>query len=86
MESPTLDPLSTARQLDLLQDAGTDQLVAWVEQVMEQMPEKVAEYRKGKKGLVGLFIGEIKKLSKGKADLNLTTEILNQYLNGKKSP
>lgn len=86
MESPTLDPLLTAKQLDLLQDAGTDQLVAWVEQVLDQMPDKVAAYRKGKKGLVGLFIGEIKKLSKGKADLNLTTEILNQYLNEKKSP
>lgn len=80
MAAPSLPPLLLAERLDLLQDAGKDQLVVWVQQVMELMPEKVAEYRKGKKGLIGLFVGEIKKLSKGKADLNLTTELLNQYL------
>jgi aspartyl-tRNA(Asn)/glutamyl-tRNA(Gln) amidotransferase subunit B len=40
------------------------------------MPEKVAEYKKGKKGLMGLFVGEVKKVSKGKADPRLTNDIL----------
>lgn len=25
------------------------------------MPEKVKEYKKGKKGLMGMFVGEVKK-------------------------
>jgi aspartyl-tRNA(Asn)/glutamyl-tRNA(Gln) amidotransferase subunit B len=45
------------------------------------MQDKVAEYRKGKKGLIGLFVGEVKKVSKGKADPKLTNDILIEKLN-----
>jgi aspartyl-tRNA(Asn)/glutamyl-tRNA(Gln) amidotransferase subunit B len=44
------------------------------------MPEKVAEYKKGKKGLLGLFVGEVKKISKGKADPKLTNQLLIETL------
>jgi aspartyl-tRNA(Asn)/glutamyl-tRNA(Gln) amidotransferase subunit B len=45
------------------------------------MPDKVSEYKKGKKNLIGLFSGEVKKLSKGKADMQAVNKILNQKLN-----
>jgi aspartyl-tRNA(Asn)/glutamyl-tRNA(Gln) amidotransferase subunit B len=45
------------------------------------MPDKVLEFRKGKKGLIGLFVGEVKKLSKGKADPKITNDILLEKLN-----
>ena len=38
--------------------------------------EKVTEYKKGKKGLIGLFMGEVMKLSKGKADPKLANQLL----------
>ena len=57
------------------------QVNEWVEKTLAAMPEKVAEYRKGKKGLIGLFVGEVKRISGGKADPRLTTELLNRYLN-----
>ena len=63
-----------------MQDAGADEIGRWVDQVLENLPEKVLEYRKGKKGLIGLFVGEVKKVSKGKADPKLTNEILIQKL------
>ena len=75
------DPLVLAEQLNLLQNTDTATLDAWVQQVLTQMPDKVAEYRKGKKGLLGLFVGEVKKLSKGKADPKLTNDLLLQKLN-----
>ncbi|MFN7279845.1 MAG: Asp-tRNA(Asn)/Glu-tRNA(Gln) amidotransferase GatCAB subunit B, partial [bacterium] len=65
----------------LLQDAGGTEIEAWVDQALESMPDKVAEYRKGKKGLIGLFMGEVKKRSRGKADPRRTQEILQQKLN-----
>ncbi len=65
----------------LLQDAGGAEIEAWVDQALESMPDKVAEYRKGKKGLIGLFMGEVKKRSRGKADPRRTQEILQQKLN-----
>ena len=39
-------------------------------------PEKVNEYKNGKRGLIGLFMGEVMKLSKGKADPKLANKLL----------
>jgi aspartyl-tRNA(Asn)/glutamyl-tRNA(Gln) amidotransferase subunit B len=50
------------------------------EQVIAKYPEKVSEYRAGKKGLLGLFVGEVMKLSKGKADPKLTNKIIIEKL------
>jgi aspartyl-tRNA(Asn)/glutamyl-tRNA(Gln) amidotransferase subunit B len=41
----------------------------------------VAEYQKGKKGLIGLFVGEVKKKSKGKADPKMVTQLIEAKLN-----
>jgi aspartyl-tRNA(Asn)/glutamyl-tRNA(Gln) amidotransferase subunit B len=70
-----------ASRLNLLQVSDTNELEAWVEQALENMPDKVKEYQKGKKGLIGLFVGEVKKLSKGKADPKVVTTLLEQKLN-----
>jgi len=43
-----------------------------------KMPEKVKEYKSGKKGLIGLFAGEVKKLSKGKADMQIVNKLLTE--------
>ena len=74
-------PSEIAAAEGLLQDAGGDEIEGWVDQVLGSMPDKVAEYRKGKKGLIGLFMGEVKKLSRGKADPRSTQEVLQQKLN-----
>ena len=76
-----VDPLQLATSLNLLQNAGTGEIEQWVAEVLTKMPDKVAEYKKGKKGLIGLFMGEVKKLSKGKADPKMTTTVLEQKLN-----
>ena len=46
------------------------------------MPDKVKEYRAGKKALLGLFAGQVKKLSKGKADMEAVTKMLEKKLFG----
>jgi aspartyl-tRNA(Asn)/glutamyl-tRNA(Gln) amidotransferase subunit B len=70
------EPAALARQLNLVQDSNENNVAAWIEEVLNRMPEKVEEYKKGKKGLIGLFVGEVKKVSKGKADPKLTNDIL----------
>ena len=72
--------LEIATQLNLIQVNDSNELEKWVDEVLVKMPEKVAEYKKGKKGLIGLFVGEIKKISKGKADPKMVTSILEQKL------
>jgi aspartyl-tRNA(Asn)/glutamyl-tRNA(Gln) amidotransferase subunit B len=74
------DPLQVAMRLNLLQTGDEEQIRQWVQQALEKMPEKVAEYRKGKKGLIGLFVGEVKKISGGKADPKLTNRLLTETL------
>lgn len=73
---PIRNPMDIAASLNLVQDSDEGNVAAWVEEVLQKMPEKVAEYKKGKKGLMGLFVGEVKKVSKGKADPRLTNDIL----------
>jgi aspartyl-tRNA(Asn)/glutamyl-tRNA(Gln) amidotransferase subunit B len=76
VKTPGATPLEVAKELNLLQDSDEGNVAAWIEEVLNRMPEKVAEYQKGKKGLMGLFVGEVKKISKGKADPKLTNDIL----------
>jgi aspartyl-tRNA(Asn)/glutamyl-tRNA(Gln) amidotransferase subunit B len=75
------DPVQLATELNLIQDAGADDIQRWVTEVLEQMPDKVSEYRRGKKGLLGLFVGEVKRISKGKADPKRTNDLLLEKLN-----
>ncbi|MBZ5858621.1 Asp-tRNA(Asn)/Glu-tRNA(Gln) amidotransferase subunit GatB [Flavihumibacter profundi] len=81
LETPDADPAELAATLNLLQNAGSGEIEQWVAEVLGKMPDKVAEYKKGKKGLIGLFMGEVKKISKGKADPKMTTTLLEQKLN-----
>ena len=81
ISSPREDPSAIAAALNLLQESGADAIEEWVDTVLAAMPEKVKEYRSGKKGLQGLFAGEVKRLSKGKADMQLVNELLLVKLN-----
>jgi aspartyl-tRNA(Asn)/glutamyl-tRNA(Gln) amidotransferase subunit B len=73
-------PLAVAEDLQLLQISDSNELEKWVEEVIAAMPDKVEAYKKGKKGLIGLFVGEVKKRSKGKADPKMVTQLLEQKL------
>lgn len=77
------DPEKIAAAANLLQVNDIDEVEKWVDQALENLSAKVLEYRKGKKGLLGLFVGEVKKLSGGKADPRLVTEVLENKLNNK---
>ena len=81
VQSSQKDPLEIAKELNLLQEKDDDTLHAWVDEVLSSMPDKVSEYKKGKKNLTGLFAGEVKKKSKGKADMQAVIKIINQKLN-----
>jgi aspartyl-tRNA(Asn)/glutamyl-tRNA(Gln) amidotransferase subunit B len=73
-------PLEIAERENLLQVSNSDELETWVNDALAAMPDKVSEYKKGKKGLIGLFVGEVKKRSKGKADPRIVTQLLEDKL------
>ncbi|ANI89357.1 glutaminyl-tRNA synthase (glutamine-hydrolyzing) subunit B [Arachidicoccus ginsenosidimutans] len=74
--------IDIATNKNLLQTSDNSQLESWINEAISRMPDKVKEYQKGKKGLIGLFVGEVKKLSKGKADPKKVTELLQEKLSG----
>ncbi|MGR3177818.1 MAG: hypothetical protein ACUZ8E_07150 [Candidatus Anammoxibacter sp.] len=45
-------------------------------EVIEENPDKVNNYHLGKKGLLGFFLGEVMKKSKGKADPHKALEFI----------
>jgi aspartyl-tRNA(Asn)/glutamyl-tRNA(Gln) amidotransferase subunit B len=45
-----------------------------IQEALEKHAQKITEFKKGKKGLISLFVGEVMKLSKGKADAKIVTE------------
>jgi len=81
VKEPEAEPLATAAALNLIQENDSTAVAGWVDEVIANMPDKVKEYRNGKKGLIGLFSGEVKKLSRGKADMQVVTKLLNEKLN-----
>ena len=54
------------RGLGAVSDAGA--LEAFVDQAIAANPNVVADYKAGKKAAAGFFVGQVMKLSKGKAD------------------
>jgi aspartyl-tRNA(Asn)/glutamyl-tRNA(Gln) amidotransferase subunit B len=80
LRNPNQEPAEIARERNWLQETDTDAIENLVEQVLNKFPEKITEYKKGKKGLMALFVGEVMKLSKGKADPKITNDILTEKL------
>jgi aspartyl-tRNA(Asn)/glutamyl-tRNA(Gln) amidotransferase subunit B len=73
-------PLQIAEEMGLIQQSNADELRKLVKQAIEKYPEKVTEYKKGKTGLIGLFVGEVMKYSKGKADPKVTNQLVKEML------
>ena len=80
LEKPDEEPAQIVKEKNLLLDSDAGTIENLIDQVLNKFPAKVQEYRKGKKGLMGLFVGEVMKLSKGTADPKITNDILLEKL------
>jgi len=76
------EPRQVAERLQLLQVADTDQLGAWVRAVLDAHPQEVARFRDGETKLMGFFVGQVMKLSKGQADPKGVQPVLAKQLGG----
>ena len=73
-------PLQIAQRLNLIQESDEESLKPIVESVLADNLAKVKEYKSGKKGLIGLFMGEVMKRSQGKADPKVASKLLTELL------
>lgn len=61
-------PLEIAQDKGYIQTSSSDALLPLVKQYIAENPDKVELIRAGKDGLIGFFVGEIRKRSGAKAD------------------
>lgn len=80
LDQPNGHPESIAKENDWIQESDTDALKEHVLAALAMYPDKVEEYKNGKKGVMGLFMGEVMKRSQGKADPKVTSQILRETL------
>ena len=73
-------PEAIAQANNWIQESDSSALLEWVDASIAKYPEKAAEYKAGKKGLIGLFMGEVMKLSRGKADPKLANQLVREAL------
>ena len=73
-------PLQVAERLNLIQNSDEDALKGFILKVFELNPDEVTRYRGGEKQLTGFFMGQLMKVSQGKADPKLANGLLRQLL------
>jgi aspartyl-tRNA(Asn)/glutamyl-tRNA(Gln) amidotransferase subunit B len=76
INNPAKAAKDLAEELNLIQDSNVDTILSVVREVINEFPLKVEEYKKGKKTIVTMFMGEVMKRSKGKADPKVATELI----------
>ena len=77
---PNSEPLAIAEKLDIIQNSNSNELQEIINQVLAKYPDKVADYKNGKVNLLGLFVGDVMKLTKGKADPKLANQLVKESL------
>lgn len=71
LEDSNMDVLAYVEKSGLIQSDNQDFLDPAIDEVLASFPDKVAEYKKGKKGLIGFFMGQVKAKVGGAADPKL---------------
>jgi aspartyl-tRNA(Asn)/glutamyl-tRNA(Gln) amidotransferase subunit B len=74
------DPERIVQEHALVQVSDDGAIRQVIEQVMSENPDKVQEYRAGKDKLFGFFVGQVMKLSGGKANPAMVNELLENIL------
>ncbi|SFK26780.1 Asp-tRNA(Asn)/Glu-tRNA(Gln) amidotransferase subunit GatB [Methylophaga sulfidovorans] len=79
-EGKDADEIIESKGLKQVTDTGA--IEAMVDEVLANNPDQVQQYRDGKEQLIGFFVGQIMKASKGKANPAQVNELLKKKLNG----
>jgi len=80
IENPNKQPRELVNELGLVTVTDSNFIEDLIRSVLSNYPDKVQEYKSGKVGLIGLFVGEVMKKSQGKADPKSTNELVRKIL------
>jgi len=74
------DPAEFVKAKGLVQVSDTGELEAMVDKVLADNPDEVAAFKSGKTKLMGFFMGQVMRLSKGQANPGIVTRLINEKL------
>tara|TARA_B100000579_G_scaffold354149_1_gene309069 strand:- start:113 stop:760 length:648 start_codon:yes stop_codon:yes gene_type:complete len=80
MSKGNKDPEVIVKEKGLKQESDPRELEKLIDKVIGDDPDKVKEYKSGKDKLFGFFVGQVMKISGGKANPQLVNEILKKKL------
>jgi aspartyl-tRNA(Asn)/glutamyl-tRNA(Gln) amidotransferase subunit B len=80
LAQPDKSPLALAQALNLLQENDTGKIQAFVDEIIAAYPDKIVAYRNGKKGILGMLMGELMKRSAGNISPQVANTLLQQRL------
>ena len=80
MLSSEKSPLELAEEMNLIQSSDESVILGYIDQVIEQNAAEVSRYRNGEKQLIGFLMGQLMKVSGGKADPKAANGLLRQKL------
>ena len=76
-----LSALEFVNKKGIKQVSDKSEIVNLINSVLQENPQMVNEYRNGKEKLFGFFVGQVMKVSKGKANPQIVNQILKELLN-----
>ena len=83
IKNPLISAEQAANSLQVLIDTDDDDLSLLIEEVLKSYPDKVKEYHNGKKGVLGLFMGDLMKRTKGKINPQTASKLVIEKLENK---
>lgn len=76
------DPLAIQERLGLKQNSNQDELYAMCKEIVNKNPQSVEDYKNGKERAIGFIIGQVMKMSKGKANPQMVSQIVIDIIKG----
>ena len=76
------DPAVLVKEKNLVQVSDEGELLAMVEEIVAANPEQAEQFRQGKTKVMGFFVGQLMKQTKGKANPQMANELFAKTLSG----
>jgi aspartyl-tRNA(Asn)/glutamyl-tRNA(Gln) amidotransferase subunit B len=80
MYSTGKSPQAIAESEGLVQISDTDAVGAAIDEVISDNPQPVQDYLEGKESAIQFLVGQVMKITRGKANPKVTTELLKEKL------
>ena len=77
-----VSPKKIVQEKGLIQISDESAIIATIDEIIARSPKELADFRAGKEKLLGFFVGQVMKETKGQANPKLLNELLLKRLKG----